>query len=198
MRVVLAMLVVTSGCTTLLDLEEPTRRDAGVVAPPREPCTAIGELQEQACGSESCARESRECLPDGWGAWGACACDGFRAITPPPFAGRAGHAQVWTGDRFLVWGGTSNNGLLADGAQYDPRTNTWIAMSPSPLSPRADVAAVWTGRAWFLWGGRTGPMSNYTSADDGALYDPRTDRWATLPPSPLRGAGSATAFFSSA
>jgi hypothetical protein len=38
-------------------------------------------------------------------------------------AGRDGQAAVWTGSRMLVWGGRNSDGLLGDGAAYDPAGN---------------------------------------------------------------------------
>jgi hypothetical protein len=174
-----------------------SRSDAHAPPPP-EPCRDVGAIEERACGDPGgCAREFRECLDDGYGAWSACACDGFRPIAALPLEARFRHAQVWTGERFLVWGGRTKTGLAADGAQYDPRADRWIPMAPAPLSPRSDVAAVWTGRELFVWGGLTGLGSAFDSAKDGALYDPRTDTWRTLPPSSMLGGVETTAFWSS-
>jgi hypothetical protein len=215
----------SSACTAILGLDRPERasvcdpcdaaqapRDSSVDAPndsattgdttitPAEPCRATGEFEERACGSEACAREFRQCTQHGWGAWGACACDGWRDIAkaPPGFDGRSGHVQVWTGERWIVWGGTSQGVRRADGQQFDPHTNEWRPMAASPLSPRTNVASAFLSDQLFIWGGDIASGGTvYRSADDGALYDPKRDVWTLLPPSPLRGAGGAVAIGSS-
>ena len=42
---------------------------------------------------------------------------------------RYGNAAVWTSTRMLIWGGRNNNGILNDGALYDPATDTWATLS---------------------------------------------------------------------
>lgn len=69
-------------------------------------------------------------------------------------ASRYGHVAVWTGSRMLVWGGMGDNGLLNDGALYDPASNLWTAISlPSPPAARMHATAVWCGDRLIVWGG---------------------------------------------
>lgn len=95
---------------------------------------------------------------------------------------RRSHVAVWTGSDMIVWGGATdvltNPGnppqvdtvLHADGARYNPATDTWSPISPvnAPTDPAS--AAVWTGGELIVW----------TDAG-GAKYDPATDAWQALP-----------------
>jgi N-acetylneuraminic acid mutarotase len=91
-----------------------------------------------------------------------------------------GVVGVWTGNRMIVWGGSSSGGQVhSDGASYDPATRTWERLPTSPLGPRTDPAYAWTGSRLFIWGGST---TSDQAADDGATYDPATRSWHRLPP----------------
>ena len=99
---------------------------------------------------------------------------------------RVGHAAVWTGARWIIFGGTAEppnedtfdvpapTTALGDGASYDPSTNTWspISLNGAP-SPRAYANGAWTGKHALFWGG----VANEKGIPDGALYDPETDQW---------------------
>jgi hypothetical protein len=100
-------------------------------------------------------------------------------------AGRWFHAAVWTGTEMIIWGGTADGFTeLADGARYNPATDTWTPLSTSPLAPRWEPTAVWTGSEMIVFGGAQ--VDNYlgdeywVSLGDGARYDPATDTWTTL------------------
>ena len=76
---------------------------------------------------------------------------------------------------------------LADGAAYDPGTDTW-----RPL-PEADLdlslhELIWTGSQVIVWGGQSfsGPeFGNLRGNLLSAAYDPTTDDWTTFPAGPL-------------
>ncbi len=104
---------------------------------------------------------------------------------------RAGATSMWTGTKMVVWEG---HGLqqtatvwYADGAMYDPASDTWTPMSPAPgpNSVYLDPGAVWTGSQMLVWGGlqgSPGPASNAVVAPPSGLsYDPSHDAWAALP-----------------
>ena len=113
----------------------------------------------------------------------------WSTLPPAPIASRDGASVLWTGTELLVWGGasgTEDDQLHADGVAYDPATGRWRLLPAAPLSPRVGQAAVWTGSEMVVWGGRVqqGPDSSEVTAD-GAAYDPSTNHWQLLPPSPL-------------
>ncbi len=92
---------------------------------------------------------------------------------------------VWTGTEMIVWGGLGTKGFPGDGARYNPESGTWKAMSlVGAPSPRSLNAGVWTGTDLVVWGG-THSTSRSGFLADGARYNPKTDRWTALPPSPL-------------
>ena len=117
---------------------------------------------------------------------------GWMALSSAPLEPRYGHSAVFTGKEVIVWGGRSSaQGLLNDGATYDPARNTWAGMAESPLSPRADHLSIWTGTEMIIWGGIRGTDEKPVFLADGAAYDPRRDSWRRIAKSPLRpGAGS--------
>lgn len=90
---------------------------------------------------------------------------------------RVGMATAWTGSRWLVWGGRSGDTFLADGASYDPASDTW---SPLPASgapaARAGAHAFWTGSEFVVLGGE----SNGGPVTDGAALDPVAGTWRAL------------------
>ncbi len=88
---------------------------------------------------------------------------------------RFGHTAVWTGDRMIVWGGYSTNGLAGAGAIYDPGNDSWTAMSTaSEPGARIRHSAVWTGSSMVVWGGTSG---NNTPLLSGGRYDVATNSW---------------------
>ncbi len=110
---------------------------------------------------------------------------------------RSGHTAVWTGNRMIIWGGSSlANGLRGDGAIYDPVTDIWEPMSAA-LAPTARFghAAAWTAGKMLIWGGThlVGMANQVTNT--GATYDPATNTWApltgTLPAGRTGGSGVA-------
>jgi hypothetical protein len=118
-----------------------------------------------------------------------------------PIPERQEASVVWTGHELLVWGGqstTNTNTLLSDGAAYDPVTGRWRPLAASPLSPRTEQSVVWTGTEMIIWGGYTRVSPSFAIASDGAAYDPTSNTWRTLPPSPLTARHSATAVWTGA
>lgn len=117
------------------------------------------------------------------------ASDTWRALARPPIRPRAGHSAVWTGTEMLVWGGAGalpRPPHFADGAAYDPATNRWRRLPQAPLIRRADHASVWTGKEMVVWGGSE-RVAGVTYYSDGAAFDPATQSWRPVAPSPLVG-----------
>lgn len=130
--------------------------------------------------------------------------DRWRRIATGPLAGRYAAATAWTGRELVVWGGNTLGSLvLADGAAYDPTADRWRPLPVAPVAERSAAGATWSGREMIVWGGvgRPGaaandpltrvlePRTTLTLLEDGAAYDPATDRWRTLEPVPLLGRG---------
>lgn len=133
---------------------------------------------------------------------------------PDAFEGRYGHTAVWVefeprdqpvglsaawdrvvdfvvgGDdleeAMIIWGGEgADERLLATGAMYSVRDNTWTSITDadSPPAPRAGHGAVWTGDRMVIWGGETDDGSKPVSY--GAQFDPKQLEWVPLPDSGL-------------
>lgn len=119
----------------------------------------------------------------------------WATVADAPIQGRQGHTAVWTGSEMIVWGGEPGPATVddartsdgADGAAYDPISDTWRLLPPAPVKGRLLHSAVWTGREMVVWGGRA--LDGSPSAD-GAAYDPVTNRWQMLAPAPLVSSGS--------
>jgi N-acetylneuraminic acid mutarotase len=78
--------------------------------------------------------------------------------------GRYGVMSVWTGSRFIVWGGADRD----TGGVYDPSDDTWAAMSTANApAGRNQAALVWTGSKMIVWGGFSSTPKN-----TGARYTP--------------------------
>lgn len=115
----------------------------------------------------------------------------WRAIAAGPLAARISASVVWSGRELLVWRGRGcvrgrcddqGAATFADGAAFDPGTETWRTLAPSPLSPRSGAMSAWSGREMLVWGGTAA-----SAPIDGAAFDPAADRWRPLAPGPLGG-----------
>lgn len=109
---------------------------------------------------------------DGSGSWNTMPAEAAPAA-------RMGHAAVWTGTEFLVWGGLGAGGgaPLGTGGRYRPSTGSW---SPLPLegAPEGRVghAMVWTGKEVLVLGGE-GAAGFSTEA---YAFHPGANRWRKL------------------
>ena len=98
-------------------------------------------------------------------------------------AARMEHTAVWSGERFLVWGGRGLTGArLGDGASYDPATDAWEALPDEGApSPRSGQVALWAAGEMLVVTGET--AAGVTA--DGAAFKPATGKWR-----PLSGEGN--------
>ena len=78
------------------------------------------------------------------------------------------------------------------GLALNPYRGTWRTLAAGPLSQRKEPIRVWTGQEFIVWGGCDFFAHNYYDCDsdleklrDGAIYEPVTDTWRTIAPSPL-------------
>ena len=117
----------------------------------------------------------------------------WRILPASPLAPRVGQTAVWTGSQMLIWGGDTQVGSTAsqaagDGAAFDPATNRWSLLPPAPISPRADAIGVWTGAEMIVLGGQPSGVETLPEDGDGAIYDPASGSWQSLPsPAPPDG-----------
>lgn len=110
----------------------------------------------------------------------------WRPVSTSPLSERSDHSLVWTGDELLVWGGVASvDGFVefADGAAYDPVSDTWRELPDAGIAGRLGHSAVWTGDAMLVWGGVTDFGCN-TGTSDGVFYEPATDSWLPISPAP--------------
>ena len=114
------------------------------------------------------------------------------AIPSAPIQARSANVAVWTGDEIIVWGGSGDGGVYADGTAYDVAAGTWRTLAPSPLTARDSSSAVWTGDEVLIWGGQ----ADGTEFADGAAYDPELDDWRLLPAGGPEPSGSPVAVWS--
>jgi N-acetylneuraminic acid mutarotase len=95
---------------------------------------------------------------------------------------RSAATAVWTGSRLIIWGGQGELAPLNSGGQLAFSSGvpaaSWqpVAAQGAP-SARFGHTAIWTGAKMIIWGGRNGGVL----ANDGAAYDPATDKWSALP-----------------
>ncbi len=89
-------------------------------------------------------------------------------------------AAVWTGSKFVVYGGVGANKSFqyGTGGIYDPKTDTWTATSmvgaPAPgLFPHT---LVWTGKRMIVWG-NIPSLDGGTVSASGAIFDPEANAW---------------------
>jgi N-acetylneuraminic acid mutarotase len=110
--------------------------------------------------------------------------------TSAPIA-RIDHTAIWTGSEMIVWGGDgweACNAPLADGAEYDPDSDSWSSLPyQSPGAGRYGHTAVWTGSEMIVWGGvysyEVDPLQmecSYTNLSTGRSYDPVTRQWSSI------------------
>jgi len=119
-----------------------------------------------------------------------------RRLPKSPLRPRGAVVMAWTGDEVLVWGGARRVAdcdgptPYLDGAAYNPRSNDWRRIPDAPIAPRIAVGAAWTGRELIVTGGGPAALGRAKSVDsvrrDGAAYDPSTNRWRRIPPSPVK------------
>ncbi len=133
---------------------------------------------------------------------GASGAGSWTSMSTSPLSARFWSAAVWstTTSELLVWGGCTSGSSLscssvtADGAAYNPATDTWTAIPAAPIAGRADPAFAWNGTEMIILGGRNVSVGLV----DGARYDPLVKSWVKFSDPPATAydgrQDSATAF----
>jgi hypothetical protein len=114
------------------------------------------------------------------------ATDSWRPLADPP-----GEIDAWdnsiTGP--AVWTGTEML-IPANGLAYDPVLDRWRDFTPQPGPRRTSPVAAWNGTEFIVWGGCDAAIPQCDDSEQGLLtdgfaYNPDTDTWRPLAPSPL-------------
>ncbi len=98
-------------------------------------------------------------------------------------ASRGNATGIWTGSKFIVWGGCADPYVFANplnsGGIYDPSNDTWISISNTnaPVAKNANIV-IWTGSKMIVFGGVSTLSGGLLTS--GAVYDPITDTWDNL------------------
>ena len=113
---------------------------------------------------------------------------------------RLNRSVRWEGQEWYephgVWNGSEVLFLheSLSGLALDPYGGTWRTLAAGPLSLRENPTRVWTGKELVVWGGCDYANDSCNSESDlgwlrdGAVYDPLSDTWRTMAPSPLSDA----------
>jgi len=90
---------------------------------------------------------------------------------------RSSSASVWTGQEWIVWGGSgAGQTPIASGARYRPDSDSWTEMTQvDGPEARSGHTAVWTGSEMLVWGGFNG-----RSLNSGARYTPSPQAWSPM------------------
>jgi hypothetical protein len=98
-------------------------------------------------------------------------------------------AAAWTGSELVVWSATTDRqgrSIANTASAYNPSSRRWRTLPPAPIAPRRLAALVWAGDRLLVWGGLQNVGADKLAyPDDGAAYDPRSDRWRPLPKAPV-------------
>lgn len=96
---------------------------------------------------------------------------------------------LWTGGDLLVWGGFQDlpssyeeGAPVSFAARYSVAGDAWSDMKRDGEPTARDyLVRLWTGDRLLVWGGiaQSGEKS-WVNHNDGALYDPKADRWTAM------------------
>ncbi|HTV23799.1 MAG TPA: kelch repeat-containing protein, partial [Polyangiaceae bacterium] len=125
---------------------------------------------------ESCTGD-RACLGD------VCAARWLPiAASPAELVARTKPAFAVGNGKLFIWGGADAAGVDSNsGAIYDLAQDRWEPVPITETTPTARTLAnaAWTGSGWLVWGGRLNAGDG--EYRNGAIYDPATGVWTTLP-----------------
>ncbi|MEJ5166101.1 MAG: kelch repeat-containing protein [Thermoanaerobaculia bacterium] len=121
---------------------------------------------------------------------GAIYDPGLDSWEPIPTTGapsaRAYASGVWTGSKFIVWGGEegSSGGTVNTGGIYEPGTG-WSETNTTdvdlPGARALHAVAYDSDVGMIIWGGTYWDYATWWDYNDGAIYNPSNDNWTSLP-----------------
>ena len=133
--------------------------------------------------------------------WGELTVDRlFDSLPELSDRARLNRSVRWEGKEWYephgVWNGSEVLFLheSLSGLALDPYGGTWRTLATGTLSLRQNPTRVWTGQELVVWGGcdytdySCDSESDLEWLRDGAVYDPLSDTWRTMAPSPLSDA----------
>jgi hypothetical protein len=120
------------------------------------------------------------------------ATDRWRQLPRSPLSNRTWAIQAWTGRQLLViWSATTDKQGRSVGntaSAYNPLSKRWRTLPPAPITSRRLAALVWAGDRLLVWGGIQHVRADMLAyPDDGAAYDPNSNRWRPLATAPVPG-----------
>ena len=115
----------------------------------------------------------------------------WRKVAQSPLEARNSISMLWAGKEIIVWGGWSlakvkgQKGILhANGAAYNPKTNTWrkIADNPYDKGETYLTKGIWTGKEclYLLNGYDRGMKLSFAPAVTSFAYNPETNTWRKI------------------
>ena len=113
----------------------------------------------------------------------------WRRLPPSP-SPRAAHALAVVGGRLYAAGGASFGNFLNTMEVYNFSRRSWSRGPSFPGPPRDHTTGAATGGRFYVLAGRQGAARNFRVAES---YNPRLQRWTTLPSMGRARAGIASA-----
>ncbi len=111
----------------------------------------------------------------------------WRRIAAAPIDAAWGGAAVWSGHELIVFGGGIQVGdpRNVQAAAYDPASDAWRRLPDAPIGLNR-LSGTWTGSEAVFFGSlQDGNNRSETPTAVGVAYDPSSDGWRTIAPSPL-------------
>jgi N-acetylneuraminic acid mutarotase len=104
---------------------------------------------------------------------------------PPSGTGHVGGGSAVIGGRFYVVGGDGGPTVEV----YDPATNKWSTRAALGLNRYGVASAAVAGKLYLIAGTRWNADDSRTAVGTTSVYDPATNTWTNLAPSPRTGNG---------
>ena len=99
------------------------------------------------------------------------------SVVPPSVPGDNA-SSVWTGNEFIIWGGSVSGSKINLGIRYHPVSDSWTSTSlvNAPAARDFHTANAING-TMIIWGGRN---SSNQAINTGSIYDPTSNTWTAI------------------